>query len=238
MSPRHSSNAEPVLSSQALDRVLANPRVQERLHDYMVENQEYDLPYLAGYSQDGKTFYVDCHLPEELSFDDDGQKRTFRPDVYVRRHEQLEKVLMDVLGWTYWPAHSAANAYERRAVLRDLGPGAWPLYERCVLQYVKADEREKLVRVPPDLDMAPYYASPVDKALIARMQEAQGKSRQFTKLEVDYVDKGRPSEHCGPVTEWPRGRCKHFETPHACDLVRGYIVPRGWCKKWEARGER
>lgn len=197
-------------------------------------DKDFDLPYLGGYSQDGKTIYVDRHLPDELEIEVDGQRQKFCGDEFVRLHEQLEKVLIDVLGWTYWPAHSAGNGYERRAVLKELGPGAWPAYEKVMLRYVKADEREKLVKVPADLDMTPYYAPPIDKALVARVQKAQGRERKFQKLEVDYTDRGSPREHCGPVSEWPRGACAHFEGPHSCELVRGYVVPRGWCKKWSA----
>lgn len=235
MSPRHASNDEPVLSSQALDRVLANPRVKEKLWQTGTSvNRENDMPYLGGASSDGKTIYIDRHLPEKLSIEVDGQKTEFDADEFLLRHERLEKALIDALGWSYWPAHSAANGYERRGVLQRLGPGAWPVYEKVMLQYVKADERERLVRVPADLDMTPYLAPPVDKALVAKMQEAQGKARQFTKLETDYRDVGMPRSHCGPVNSWPRGSCKHFEKPHACELVRGYIEPKGWCQKWSA----
>lgn len=30
--------------------------------------------------------------------------------------------------------------------------------------------------------------------------------------------------------------CRHFVAPHACDLVKGNILPDGWCMMWTPKG--
>ncbi len=42
-----------------------------------------------------------------------------------------------------------------------------------------------------------------------------------TKAEAGYSH-GKPNAHCGI--------CKHFEPPHACEIVSGHIEPDMWCK--------
>jgi len=29
--------------------------------------------------------------------------------------------------------------------------------------------------------------------------------------------------------------CRHFQSPHSCELVMGDIAPAGWCKLWAAK---
>lgn len=51
-------------------------------------------------------------------------------------------------------------------------------------------------------------------------------TRKRDKSEVDY-SKGLPHAHCG--------LCRHFEPPHACELVKGTIEPQMWCKLFAKR---
>jgi hypothetical protein len=234
MSSGHDSDQEPVLNSQALDRILANPKVQQCLWTPREENDtDFDCAYLAGYSTDGKLIFFDRHLPQTLSYEQDGHRREFNPRQFVRLHEIMEKCCIDILGMSYWPAHAAANGYERRHVLCVLGPGAWPLYSVALDPFIKADETEKLTKVPRNLDMTPYLAPPQDRALIARIQAAQGRERRYTKAAVHYEDtRGTRRQHCGKDKDWGSG-CRYFEHPAACELVRGYIAPRGLCDEYE-----
>lgn len=218
--------------SLLIDRLLKNPEIREGLYKQRTVNQEYDLPYLGGYSKGGDTIYIDRHLPDVLFYDADGQKREFNPLEFIKDHEVFEKTVMDVLHWGYSASHEAATGYERRNVLK--AGLFWKPYNSVVERYVKADEHEKLKKVPADLDMAPYYAKPVDHSLIARMEKVMGtkNSAKKSKSEVDYSDQGHETSHCGPTKAWPHGYCSHFEAPSGCELVRGEINKRGWCKLW------
>jgi hypothetical protein len=218
------------LSSQVMDRLLSNPEIIASILAFNVMNKEYDLPYLAGYSKDGKTVYIDRHLPQMLTCEEDGRKFEFNPASFVRRHEIMEKACIDVLGWGYSHAHGAGNGYERRGVLA--AGMFWDPYNKALTPYIKADEKEKLVKIPPDLDMTPYYAPPVNRALVDHMLAAQGKGgEKHNKKEVEY-SKGHATSHCGPTPSWPRGSCRHFEEPSGCGLVKGYIDRTYWCRLW------
>jgi hypothetical protein len=193
-----------------------------------MDNREYDLPYLAGYSEDGETIYFDRHLPDKLDAVQDGQNWVFDPHAFIRLHEETEKALIMALGWRYGPAHQVANAVERRAVLAAGIP--WLAYERAVEPYIKADAKEKLKVIPPDLDWAPYYFPPINRTLIKRMQVAQGQEKlDKDDASVNYSpDRGKPTRHCGPDNGWPEHYCEYFRQ-NSCTKVLGYIEPRGGC---------
>ena len=170
MSAGHESHpATGALSSHTIDRILTNPAIREHVYRSYDLDHDHDLPYLAGYSKDGKTIYIDRHLPEHISYVSDGLKKEFNPSDFVKLHEILEKACIDVLGWGYYHAHEAANGYERRAVMR--AGLLWTPYNKALAPYIKADEHEKLKKVPADLDMTPYYAPPVNKKLVAHMKK-------------------------------------------------------------------
>ena len=107
------------VSSLMLDRALdAILRRVDRL------DRRHDIPYLAGYSRDGKTIYIDRHLPK--SFDYRG--RTIDVDRYLILHEEVEKTLIDQLDLHYLHAHQIATRAEEAAVLADRVP--WRVYDR------------------------------------------------------------------------------------------------------------
>lgn len=217
-----------------LKRVMENPAIQQyRWNRCLKENKDHDLPYLAGYSKDGDTIYFDRHLPDTIELMDDGRKWIFDPREFVRIHEQIEKALIDVLGWKYGPAHAVANAAERRAVLEHGIP--WLAYNEALEPYIKADEMERLKSVPAELDMTPYLFPPVNYTLIKRMQAAMGKQKlEKTDPKVDYADDaGKPSEHCGPDERWPKGWCSMYVGDNECSAVAGYIAPHGYCRLWK-----
>ena len=198
-------------------------------------NRDYDIPYLGGYSVDGKTIYLDRHLPDEITFEQDGRKYKFNPSETIPYHERFEKAVMDTLGWSYSHAHRAANANERRNVL-PLGL-PWEAYNKSLEPYIKADEHEKLKKCPPDLDMRPYYEPPVDHKLVDHLEKAMdGGDLRKNKKEVNYSP-GHKDSHCGPVAKWDGGDCEHFISPHGCCKVRGYINPSYWCKLFEKNDE-
>jgi hypothetical protein len=110
----------------------------------------FDIPYIAGYSKDAKTIYIDRHLPRSF--------RSWTSRVYVTpflvTHEIVEKALLDELELHYLHAHQIAIRTERTAV--EAAGISWKTYEAFMKKHGKGIEEEKLQRVPRDLDLTPY----------------------------------------------------------------------------------
>ncbi len=236
MSSGHHHQESPAVSVLTMDKLLANPAVRDRLHSYRAENNDFQVPYIAGYSTDGRTIYFDRNLPEKITLRHDGQSREIAPREFIRPHECFEKSVIDALGWSYFPAHAAATAYEKRNLLQRLGPEWWMPYTYAMDGYANTDEHELIKKVPKDLDMTPYYAPPVNRRLIEAMKRAMGSGseKKEPKALARYTASGTPKEHCGKVAGWPRGECEHYEAPNACAIVQGHIALRGWCCHWSA----
>ena len=101
---RHKS--EDIDDAVLLDVVKAlRRRVRRVSHDY-------DIPYIAGYSVDGKTIFIDRHLPRTISW----LLKTVRVEPFLLTHEIVEKALLDELRLHYLHAHQIATRAERDAV--------------------------------------------------------------------------------------------------------------------------
>jgi hypothetical protein len=148
--------ASSLMTERALDAILRRVTLDYR----------YDIPYLAGYSQDGKMVYIDRHLPR--FFVDRG--RRIEVARYLILHEEVEKTLIDQLGLHYLHAHQIATRAEQAAVRADRV--SWRDYDRFMQKYVKSIGDERLKKVPADLDYKPYRDEH-DADLMARMQRAQ-----------------------------------------------------------------
>jgi hypothetical protein len=55
---------------------------------------------------------------------------------------------------------------------------------------------------------------------------------KVSKASVAYEHPAAKSNHCGI--------CRHFQSPHACEIVAGEIQPEDWCERFAAadRGAR
>ena len=115
-----------------------------------IVSREYDIPYIAGYSKDGHTVFIDRHLPHSFRW----LTKTVRVDPFLLTHEIVEKALLDELRLHYLHAHQIATRAERDAV--KAAGVSWWVYQRFMKKYEKPIEVEKLVRVPPNLDLTPY----------------------------------------------------------------------------------
>ncbi|MGE0095200.1 MAG: hypothetical protein AB7M05_16630 [Alphaproteobacteria bacterium] len=133
-----------------------------------VLDREHDVPYLAGYSVDGRTIYIDRHLPETFVY----RARVVEVDRYLILHEEVEKALIDHLGLHYLHAHQIATRAEQAAVRADRIE--WHAYDRFMQGHVKEIGHEQLRRVPADLDLKPYRDEH-DYYLLARMEKAMAK---------------------------------------------------------------
>lgn len=129
-------------------------------------DRDHDIPYLAGYSQDGKTIYIDRHMPESFV---NSAGRTIKTDRFLVLHEAVEKTLIAQLGLRYQFAHQIALRAEQAAVRAN--EINWSEYDRFAQSYIKEIGSEKLVKVPSDLDMKPYRDEH-DAELIERMEKA------------------------------------------------------------------
>ena len=173
MSTAHRHQESPGISNAKLEQLRRDPRVTPLLWRVWKKNSDYDIPFIAGYNDDGTVIYFDRHLPERVTLQHDGRKsREFDPREFYRIHETWEKSLIDGLDWGYYPAHRVATAMEKRAVLERLGPQWWMPYTEMSDQYAKDDEHELIKRVPSDLDLTPYQAPPADQRLLAKIKGA------------------------------------------------------------------
>src|SRR5499427_96217 len=130
-----------LMMDRALDAIMRRVKKLDRKHD---------IPYLAGYSKDGKTIYIDRHMPSSFHY----AGKDINPDRYLILHEEVEKTLIDQLNLHYLHAHQIATRAEQAAV-RAAGI-RWRDYDRFMQKYVKRIGDERLTKVPPDLDLKPY----------------------------------------------------------------------------------
>ena len=156
-----------LMLERALDAILRRVKLDRR----------FDIPYLAGYSQDGHTIYIDRHLPETFTY----RGKKIAVDRYLVLHEAVEKTLIDELNLHYQHAHQIATRAEEAAVRADRI--SWRAYDRFMQRYVKQAGSERLTRVPPDLDLKPYRDEH-DRDLAQRLQQAETlKKRARTTLQ-------------------------------------------------------
>src|SRR3979490_2226295 len=132
-----------LMMDRALDAVVRRAKNLDRKHD---------IPYLAGYSKDGKTIYIDRHMPSSFRYDG----RDINTDRYLILHEEVEKTLINQLNLHYLHAHQIASRPGRAAVRA--GVIRWRDYDRFMQKHVKIIGDERLTKVPADLDLKPHRA--------------------------------------------------------------------------------
>jgi hypothetical protein len=156
-----------LMMDRALDAVVRRAKKLDRKHD---------IPYLAGYSKDGKTIYIDRHMPKTMKY----AGREIDTDRYLILHEEVEKTLIDQLNLHYLHAHQIASRAEQAAV-RAAGI-RWRDYDRFMQDNVKHIGDERLTKVPADLDLKPYRDEH-DYELVQRMLDCI--KRGVAPAEVD-----------------------------------------------------
>jgi hypothetical protein len=160
-----------LMMDRALDAVVRRVKTLDRSHD---------IPYLAGYSTNGKTIYIDRHMPPSFKY----QGREINTDRFLILHEEVEKTLIDRLGLHYLHAHQIATRAEQAAV-RAAGI-AWRDYDRFMQKNVKRIGDERLTKVPADLDLKPYRDEH-DLDLLRRMAEAAETGRAPKEVRSQQV---------------------------------------------------
>ena len=155
---RHRS--EDIENDVLLDAVKA---IRRRVR---VVNRDYDIPYIAGYSRDGHTVFIDRHLPKSFRW----LMKIVRVEPFLLTHEIVEKALLDELRLHYLHAHQIAQRAERDAV--KAAGFSWWAYQRFMKQHEKSIEQEKLIKVPAELDLTPYRDER-DFALLRRLVQRE-----------------------------------------------------------------
>jgi hypothetical protein len=139
-------------------------------------NHKYDVPYVAGYSEDGGTIYIDRELPKTFAYD--GKRADILP--FIILHESVEKSLIEHLKLAYQDAHQLAQRLEQAAI-RDAGI-SWRKYDAFIQAHLKKAEDHPGLRIPPDLDLKPYRDEE-DYPILRKMQRqgpgpTRGKSKR------------------------------------------------------------
>ena len=151
------------------DTLVSGSMLKEAVRDILSRihlDCEHDIPYLAGYSVDRKSIYIDQHLGKSFT---DHQGRVHEVDKFLILHETTEKARIDCWGLKYQHAHQIALRAEEAAV-RAAGI-EWRDYDRFMQQWIKRADSGKVTRVPRDLDLTPYLDEN-DGELIKVMERA------------------------------------------------------------------
>lgn len=113
-------------------------------------DRNFDVPYLAGYSKDGDTIYIDRDMPRKLRVNG---VPIFVADLLLEAHEHVEQAL-EAQGLTYKEAHKFATKYEH-FVCKKMGVDPMA-YEEALRPYEKFALVKRNPQLPPDLDPQPY----------------------------------------------------------------------------------
>lgn len=162
-------------------------------------NTDFEIPYLAGYSKDGRTIYIDKRLPKWFTLKDG---RAINVHKYLIVHERTEKHLLEdglffdtqmkdfqnwfeknygrklnldehADGYKYPYAHELATAKERETVEDD--DIDWDEYQNYMLKMVKK-LKDFNGPVPKDLDLSPAIDTK-DYDEINKVRKLQGRKK-------------------------------------------------------------
>ena len=187
-----------LMMDRAVDAVVRRVKKLDRKHD---------IPYLAGYSLDGKTIYIDRHMPKSFKY----RGRAIDTDRFLILHEEVEKTLIDQLGLHYLHAHQIATRAEQAAV-RAAGVN-WSGYDRFMQKYVKRIGDERLTKLPRDLDLKPYRDEHDDDLL----------QRMLKSVRAGDCPKGFHVHDLAEAIQDLRKHVRRHETPAA---KRGSAIKR------------
>lgn len=150
-------------------------------------DNSYDIPYLAGYSKDGKTVYFDCDLPMSYRQKDGKEVGIYK---YLFKHESHEKHLLDTTDLDYKDAHARATNAERALLEKD--GFNWPEYDAFMQAQALRCSTKKIRNVPADLDTTPYEDEKdhnamkhIENAAIKRLSSAKKKEIETLNEQLD-----------------------------------------------------
>ncbi|HEX6833020.1 MAG TPA: hypothetical protein VF132_05755 [Rudaea sp.] len=142
--PQRGHRPEWLIGQQMMDHAVKAIRARSHLE------RGYDIPYLAGYSLDGHTIFIDRHMPKSFVY----RSRKVLTDRFLIVHEAVEKSLIQLLGMHYLHAHQIALHAEQAAVRAE--GIKWEAYDAFMQDNIKVIGDESLAKVPSNLDLTPY----------------------------------------------------------------------------------
>jgi hypothetical protein len=175
------AEANKIIQLPQVDRYMRRPA--------SINTRSWDIPYLAGYSQDGRTIYIDRDLQPWF-----WRGKPITCDRFLFLHEHVEKSIIDALAElqgrelqellillsmlnkdadTYYHAHGVATRAEEYGVHLQFGASGLTSYNRFMDTQIKRAEDERIRRVPADLDMTPYSGTDVKDVRLRRVMEAR-----------------------------------------------------------------
>jgi hypothetical protein len=134
--PHKGHRPEWLIGQKMMDHAVKAIRARAHLE------RDYDIPYLAGYSVDGHTIFIDRHMPKSFIY----KRRKVLTDRFLIVHEAVEKSLIQLLGMHYLHAHQIALHAEQAAVRAE--GITWEAYDAFMQEYIKVVGDEDLTRVP------------------------------------------------------------------------------------------
>ena len=138
------------VQSRYVTKLLKNRSFMARLKRPVQVNWDYDIPYLAGYSKDGRTVYFDRHFQPILKW----RGKKFDTSDFIVVHEVGDKALEDLFRLRYQAANHVITHLERDVVTSS--GLSWKVYDKFLNPQIKGIMHEKLKKVPKDLDLKPY----------------------------------------------------------------------------------
>lgn len=114
-------------------------------------DRTHTIPYVAGYSLNGKVIYIDHRMPKGYY---NGSRFIFT-DRYIILHEVIEAgLLIQFPGLNYIFSHQVALRVEKDAVINDRID--WIQYNNFCDKYIKLIGNAPAMDVPKALDLQPY----------------------------------------------------------------------------------
>lgn len=154
----NTAESEPLLK-KAIEHIYNNANVKT----------EYDIPFIAGYSDNGKNIYIDCDIPETEII----SGKEINLHYFLVFHESIEKSLIDQLGIDYVSAHQIALRAEQAAI--DSYGINWKEYDNYYNKKMKEVRAKEFKSIPKDLDLTPYEQEATiysqDKEILDKIKE-------------------------------------------------------------------
>jgi hypothetical protein len=141
-------------------------------------NRSYDVPYLAGSSNDDKTVYIDRRVPKRIAVKRANGKgyESIDPAEFLAEHEREEHKAMRA-GKPYEKAHVENGTAAERAKVKAHGLD-WDHYEEVMDGLLSHIEHEHPKRPPPDLYKKPY---PHNEAVLLKRLGDRAESKNIPR---------------------------------------------------------
>lgn len=144
---RHNRPKEIQPIKEIAEKISRHPAFRKLMSRRVKISRTYDIPYLAGYSEDGLTIYFDRNFKPLMSKDVDTTD-------FLLVHEKAEKACLILFKMRYQQAHDVATYLEHKAVVE--AGISWKEYSDYLEPYIRKTDRQRVRRVPKDLDLQPY----------------------------------------------------------------------------------